>query len=151
MICWLTTLKRLPTVDKLARWNIINSSTCSLCNQDCEAEDPLWFSCDFVRGVAYHIWNWVGVGFRMTEIEDCWNWFQKEKSRKNNIFQSKLLAFTAIIYYTWWARNEVIFNRITPKKEDCIRRIKDECKLRIIVRLKLTGRREMAMRRRLQL
>lgn len=72
-------------------------------------------------------------------------------SRKNNIFQTKLMTCMGIIYYTWWMRNEIIFRNVAPDVNLCAKKVIDECKLRATVKLKLEGRRGAAMRRRLHL
>lgn len=56
-----------------------------------------------------------------------------------------------IIYYTWWMWNEIIFRDATLDEHLCAKKIIDECKIRATVKLKLDGRRGVAMRKRLQL
>lgn len=71
--------------------------------------------------------------------------------RKSNIFQSKLLALMGIIYHTWRVRNEVIFNATAPDVACCSKAVIEDCKLRLVLKLKLSGRRGLAMRKRFNL
>ncbi|KAJ0969747.1 hypothetical protein J5N97_022624 [Dioscorea zingiberensis] len=50
-IFWLALLNRLQTRDKLCKWNVTNSLTCPLCNNEREEISHLFFCCKFFNDV----------------------------------------------------------------------------------------------------
>ena len=51
IISWMAVLNRLPTLDRLSAWGLVQDGTCRLCQNGMEARDHLFFSCNFSKEV----------------------------------------------------------------------------------------------------
>lgn len=80
--------------------------------------------------------RWAGVGVRKNTIIEWLEWFSDEDlgTRKTMMFQLKLMTVCAIIYFTWMARNRLIFDDVKTRPEDCAFNIIQACKYRMRVK-----------------
>ena len=51
VITWLAILNRLPTVDRLKAWGIDKDGLCTLCKQEQESRDHLFFECSYSKAM----------------------------------------------------------------------------------------------------
>lgn len=132
-IAWLASKNRLQTRHRIFRRGGCDSPLCELCKNDDETADHLWFQCSYVIVVCDIVLNWIGIRQRKSTIDEWLTWFADEKigKRDNAIFQGKLMAIHAIVYFTWNARNRAIFSDEHCSPESCAKRIIQACKFRI--------------------
>ncbi|XP_050238092.1 uncharacterized protein LOC126687576 [Mercurialis annua] len=110
-VTWLALLGRLNTKDKLIKWGVINSNVCSLCNQEAEDIEHLFFDCCF----SAHIWGKVLRCNDEARQKFCWrrevSYFCRRYKGKSVKAKLRKLWFNATVYHIWGARNNVIFNQ----------------------------------------
>ena len=111
--------------------------------------EHLWFNCAVVSKILDEVLMWQKVQCRKDSLMDWWRWFGACTRKKNNIYRSRLLAFSAVIYYSWLFRNVVIFNRSPINSDGIISRIKEDCKFRCLHKVNISSRRGLALARRM--
>ncbi len=67
-------------------------------------------------------------------------WFGDDSKVKSVVFQSKLLGFCALVYFTWKARNFAIHRDIMWTPSDCSVQIIRDCKEPIFAKCKFATR-----------
>ncbi len=121
---------------KLCKWGISTISNCVLCGFHEETETHLWFECEYVQRVVKDVFTWLGITHYENSIGAWLQWYGSDNRPKHIIFQSKLLGFCAIIYYTWKARNFAIHRDIVWSHSECSMLIIRACKERIDAKCK---------------
>ena len=118
--------------NKLFKWKVINLRTCILCDASDESENHLWFECGYIKEVVEVVFNWLGIHHRFGDVRSWMTWFRDDTRHASLIFQSKLLGFVALVYFTWKSRNMALFRNVlwTPKECACL--VIRECRERII-------------------
>ena len=82
---------------------------------------------------------WMGITFRASSLLEWLSWFAQDGRSKNAIFQCKLLALCALIYYSWWACNVKLYTNVSWSFIECAMLIIMECKTRIDIKCKVTN------------
>ncbi|XP_050207788.1 uncharacterized protein LOC126657180 [Mercurialis annua] len=107
-ITWMALLGRLNTKDRIMKWGVVSNSTCSLCNQQNEDIEHLFFACRFSS-----IWEKVlqisdRARQRFTSRREVSYIVRrtKEKSIRAKVMK---LWFNASVYHVWMARNKIVF------------------------------------------
>ncbi|XP_021759480.1 uncharacterized protein LOC110724371 [Chenopodium quinoa] len=103
-IAWLSIHDRLRLRDRLCELGVYNEEACLLCVSVLENLQHLFFKCKYSKVCMVNICAWIGIRFRMCNIEDAWKvWI---RGIKDQIKRKVLLAaLTAILYHIWLARN----------------------------------------------
>ena len=111
-ILWLTIQDRLTTQDKLMKWGVQGANRCSLCQNESEDMQHLFFLCTF----SSEVWRKVkdmaairgqGIVLQGTIVE------MLNKGNGNNINSVvRKLMLVACVYYIWMERNGRIFKDV---------------------------------------
>ncbi|XP_010541748.1 PREDICTED: uncharacterized protein LOC104815125 [Tarenaya hassleriana] len=111
-VLWMVMQGRMPTRDRLLRWNIIQNSTCVLCNEEEESHDHLFFQCRFSaetwQELASKIWRNPPANLSM-----CLSWMEaipQSDGLKRNILLKILIQHA--VYEVWKERNSRIFSNV---------------------------------------
>lgn len=96
---------RLYTRKRLFDWGRADSENCVLCDSEAETEQHLWFGCGYTKAVAEIVLNWARVGCIKETVKEWLDWFVDSPGKHSLIFETKLLALNAIVYFIWKARN----------------------------------------------
>ena len=108
---WVANGDRLPTMTRLAEWNIPVSTNCVLCGSSIETRDHLFISCDYSRS----IWKEVVLRCRSTAMlfiswSELLSWIRSSPSKKVTLLRK--LASQTVVFHLWKQRNNVVHNRM---------------------------------------
>lgn len=112
IILWCAFWKRLPTLQKLANWGVVDSARCKFCNAQSETQEHLFFNCPF----SYNVWTVVlgkannpSFAFFLDSIQD---WILATHWSSN--FQKNLVCFvlSTTVYCIWKERNQRIHTNL---------------------------------------
>ncbi|XP_023635342.1 uncharacterized protein LOC111829689 [Capsella rubella] len=101
---WLAVHDRLPTGDRMLKWNIGFSGTCEFCRRCVESRDHLFFSCNYVSG----IWASLTKGLLSTNYTTDWSTLITFISTQHkDLVHTFLLryVFQTVVYEIWRERN----------------------------------------------
>ncbi|KAJ9536707.1 hypothetical protein OSB04_un000092 [Centaurea solstitialis] len=119
---WLAIQDRLPTQDRMRRWLPDDSNLlCSLCNQQMDSRDHLFFQCNYSNMVWNAVRSWIGsvqIGSWSLILHELSNrqWHPGDMKKK--------LFFVAAVYYIWQERNHRLFRGKKRDEEHLIRDLK---------------------------
>ncbi|CAH9076372.1 unnamed protein product [Cuscuta epithymum] len=119
---WLALRNRLPTQDSLGYLHIVNR--CDLCKGGLETIPHLFFQCPFSCRVWDRIKAWIGLGHQMTTLLSAIKWITKTHKGATLKAKTGRLAFCAVAYYIWQARNEMRFDEGKKTEDDVVAKIK---------------------------
>nr|XP_033514893.1 uncharacterized protein LOC117279450 [Nicotiana tomentosiformis] len=94
-ILYLALNGRLQTIDKIAKWSVIDDLTCPLCTEVPETLDHLLFKCSISSVIWKKILQWQGVDRGPYEWKDEVVWaidHVKGNSAKAHIYRMSLAA-----------------------------------------------------------
>ncbi|XP_058734045.1 uncharacterized protein LOC131605718 [Vicia villosa] len=126
---WLLCHGHLSTKDRLCRFGIIDSSMCSMCGQEEETADHVFFSCIKTAGIWQGVLNWIGSSHSPQPWSiDLQRFLDRTKGKgwRTRLFQ---LALTETVHEVWLYRNSIVFC-----KEDTSKNIIDSIIDRIVYR-----------------
>lgn len=118
---WLCAKGRLSTRDRLAFLG--TDPGCSLCGQEPESLEHLFFACRFTSGIWNHIRDWVRIRRAMNTIPSALKWIKKEGRGTTHHSKLKRIALATTVYSIWNARNRKIFEHKTTTKVELTRKI----------------------------
>ncbi|XP_048489855.1 uncharacterized protein LOC125491819 [Beta vulgaris subsp. vulgaris] len=106
-ILWMVLHNRLPTVDRIRRWGVNCEARCSLCRNEEETIQHLFFSCAYAAGI------WRDI-CRLMNFTDAGGIYQdvissvcsQARKKKGKLF---VMFFTECVYAIWRQRNNKIF------------------------------------------
>ena len=139
-ITWLVAYGKVFTRARLFSLGYSDDKSCVLCGGESETVEHLWFRCPYVSQVVDVVCAWIGISFRANSLHEWLDWFAHDKRPENTMFQCKLLALCAIVYFTWRARNvKLYFCNAGWLSLECAMVIVKECKSRIETKCKVTN------------
>ncbi|XP_074283404.1 uncharacterized protein LOC141607953 [Silene latifolia] len=100
--CWLIAHRRLLTLDRLMKMNIVQGNTCFLCGLQEESIDHLFFLCPYSAQCHRLVAEWCKVQLPM---QDCISWWIKY--RQAAACKKKVLdvVLACLMYHLWHCRN----------------------------------------------
>ncbi|XP_010696572.1 uncharacterized protein LOC104909082 [Beta vulgaris subsp. vulgaris] len=122
-IVWLAVQNRLPTTDRISRWNVECQLQCRLCDTQNESIQHLFFECSF----STEVWNGLlqKMGFNRTagsfDVESrivCLK--AHSKSLKSRVY---VMMFSEAVHTIWCQRNSVIFENTSCSPAVLINRV----------------------------
>ena len=119
VITWLAILNRLPTVDRLKAWGIDKDGLCSLCKQEQESRDHLFFECSYSKAVWKKVLQLCGLNREVLDWRREFAWAVQKFKGKALITKILKISWNAYIYCIWKERN----NRLFVHKEDSIEQV----------------------------
>ncbi|XP_048501515.1 uncharacterized protein LOC125497857 [Beta vulgaris subsp. vulgaris] len=108
-IVWLAVQNRLPTTDRISRWNVACQWQCSLCSNYNESTQHLFFECRYSAKVRMGLLQQIGINRNAGPFdEECRLVCTKAHS---NSMKAKIyvMIFSEAIHTIWCQRNNVIF------------------------------------------
>ena len=139
VITWLAILNRLPTVDRLKAWGIDKDGLCSLCKQEQESRDHLFFECSYSKAVWKKVLQLCGLNREVLDWRREFAWAVQKFKGKALITKILKISWNAYIYCIWKERN----NRLFVHKEESIEQVLEH--IQISVRFRLAGLRDVAV------
>jgi len=121
---WKVRLNRIPSKSALFRRGVdVSFVECSLCTCTRETSDHVLLHCHFAAVVCARIFKWCGWSFHMeSSIRECIDSY----TSLNGSNSMKEVASGILMVTTWaiWsARNDLIFNAITPSIDGVVEKI----------------------------
>ncbi|KAK2652942.1 hypothetical protein Ddye_012798 [Dipteronia dyeriana] len=108
-ILWMAVRGRLPTRDRIHKYDPRAVTTCVLCNSHLESHAHLFFECLFSRAIWTQLMNYYGTHW----IGLCWNdfiaWASTHWRGNTPVIVAKKLCLGAAIYHIWRECNCHIF------------------------------------------
>ena len=74
VIAWMAILNRLPTMDRMRAWGIDKDSTCTLCKQEEESRNHLFFDCSYSKEVWRTVLSLSGLHKPVLDWQREFNW-----------------------------------------------------------------------------
>lgn len=105
-MAWLSTMDRMSTLDRVARWNHRIDTTCVLCKNAPESRDHFLFECSY----SSQVWEHITKGILRSSYTNVW--FETmilitdETMEKKSMFCVRY-AFQAVLYVFWMERNKI--------------------------------------------
>ena len=138
LISWMAILNRLPTMDRLALWGVNVRETCSLCLEELETRDHIFFGCKYSK----EIWKRILLLCELKREVGTWTeelqWAEQKIKGKVLISIVLRMAWKALIYHIWCERNRRLHNGDAKSSSQMLERIKGE------VCIKLAGLKNVA-------
>ncbi|XP_058725944.1 uncharacterized protein LOC131597251 [Vicia villosa] len=106
---WMQCHGRLPTKDRTIRFGFIQDNVCSMCRQDVETKEHVFFECSFPRSIWCTILEWIGIKHTPVIWLDELRWVIANSNKKGWRAKILKLAFAEVIYGIWSHRNNLIF------------------------------------------
>ncbi|XP_058748531.1 uncharacterized protein LOC131621500 [Vicia villosa] len=106
-----TNIGHLATKERLCRFGIIGDSVCSMCGQEEENADHVFFSCVKTAGIWFGIMNWLGISHKPHTWSKDLHWILariKGKGWRARLFQ---LVVTETVHEVWLYRNAIVFSK----------------------------------------
>ncbi|KAK2638081.1 hypothetical protein Ddye_025876 [Dipteronia dyeriana] len=108
-ILWMAVRGRLPTRDRIHKYDHGAVTTCVLCNSHLESHAHLFFECLFSRAIWTQLLNYCGTHW----IGLCWNdfiaWASTHWRGNTPVIVAKKLCLGAAVYHIWRKRTCHIF------------------------------------------
>lgn len=123
--CWKARLNRIPCKVALAKRGVnVGSEECSMCVGHRETTDHCLSGSSFTLEIWRRIANWCGwTDLGVSNVRDRIDWFSNlpgSELQKEMV----MMIIMATIWYSWLARNDLIFNAIPLSVERVIDKIK---------------------------
>lgn len=110
MCLWLACRGKLATKDRLKRFNLIQDSSCVLCNQAEEIVNHLLFGCRKTNIMWKEVLVWLGS----SHVPSTWDaelpWIINSTKRKGWRATIMRMAIDESVYFIWKYRNDIIFD-----------------------------------------
>ncbi|XP_058766374.1 uncharacterized protein LOC131639972 [Vicia villosa] len=106
---WMQCHGRLPTKDRMLRFGFIQDNVCSMCRQDVETKEHVFFECRFPRSIWCTILDWISIKHTPLIWIDELRWVIDNSNKKGWRAKNLKLAFAEVVYGIWSHRNNLIF------------------------------------------
>jgi hypothetical protein len=105
-------------VDRLARRGLPHPDHCPLCDQEDETINHQLSACVFAWQFWHQLWRFFGIPDVTPQIDSTnfFLWWQQANDQMGNGVQDGFNTLVVLGAWTLWkARNDVVFNGITPR------------------------------------
>ncbi|XP_058776465.1 uncharacterized protein LOC131650776 [Vicia villosa] len=107
---WMVCQNRLPTKDRLTRFEITTDGKCVYCGQ-METYNHMFFYSAKTKRIWRQILNWMKIRHSPGEWTDEMIWFCQQTKGKSSRDRLLKLAATEMIYAVWSHRNKIVFQQ----------------------------------------
>ena len=105
-IAWLAMLDRMPTMDRVSRWNQGVDTICVLCKNAHESRDHLFFECSFTSQVWEHLVKGILSNDYTKDWHEVVQLITDSSMEKKKLFCIRY-AFQAAVHTLWRERNKI--------------------------------------------
>lgn len=106
---WMVCHGRLPTMDRLHRFGMIQETICKLCKEKNESLTHLFFECGMTKTVWDQVLHWLNLNHRIKGWNEELDWIISQTGKKGWRASILKLAFTEAVYGIWHHRNGTVF------------------------------------------
>ncbi|XP_057784939.1 uncharacterized protein LOC131002461 [Salvia miltiorrhiza] len=109
--CWRVIHRRLPSLDNLIRRGLITPNFCSICRQDAESIDHIFWVCGRVKEVWSSFLAWFGVEY----LSECVDLHSFLVEAWNLNFSPQITSFwkagiVTLVWKIWHDLNKIVFD-----------------------------------------
>ncbi|XP_056685632.1 uncharacterized protein [Spinacia oleracea] len=115
---------RLPTLDRLLKWKVVDSNTCPLCSNQPESIQHLFFECGYSNVIWSHVLRSLQFTRPVGKFDCEMAWMMKAAKRSGDRFKLLLIYFAECIYGIWLQRNAKVFTNSCRSSQDMLKEIK---------------------------
>ena len=130
-ISWVLINHRLPTKQRLTKFQNFTDTQCVLCSAEDETEDHLFFACPYAQTVWEKLRQWWT---QLPSVQNSTQLLSYVKHDHNNgsLKQITSALITAIFYHIWSARNHKIFKNKQITASQTAYQVKEQVRSRIL-------------------
>lgn len=133
-IFWLAIRNGLATQEKLIQWkHIPPDDRCPFCELVPDSVRHLFFGCGFAKAVWGSIKGAVGIRNAPDDWDGVLDYIRQKVNKKGAKYSIVKLGVAAVIYHIWRERNRRIFENCKLGREEIIKRVMGEVRLKILV------------------
>ncbi|GKD85226.1 reverse transcriptase zinc-binding domain-containing protein [Tanacetum coccineum] len=114
--------RRLPTQDRISKWWPNKNLKCSLCSEETDSHEHLFFKCKYVD----QIWRVAMVKCQLKKCNNEWKIILDEliqmPNKRNIWIIIKKITFAACVYHVWQERNTRIFQGVKKDWKEGLQR-----------------------------
>ncbi|XP_021852492.1 uncharacterized protein [Spinacia oleracea] len=110
-ILWLVIWKRVPTLNRLIKWNIVTSDNCLLCSSSSESVEHLFFECGFTFQIWQKVLNILQFTRSPTGFQAELDWIVKCSKKNGGRHKLLVMFFAETMYSIWLNRNDKLCNQ----------------------------------------
>ncbi|XP_021849078.1 uncharacterized protein [Spinacia oleracea] len=109
-VLWMALWNRMPTLDRLLQWKIVNVNSCLMCGSAEETVDHLFFKCSISSQVWQKVLALLHFSRPATGFTEEIQWMIKSSKRGSGRHKLLLMFFSECTYTLWLNRNNKLFN-----------------------------------------
>ena len=124
-VTWLAIHGRLPTCDRLSKFEIQCAQLCTLCKKENETHSHLFFTCEFSKTVWEGATQWSNKNINTSNWQDVMLCIQSQCNMNKATHQLSRMTLSVTQYMIWNERNTIIFQGIHHSAQELLRQIKE--------------------------
>jgi len=124
-VTWLAIHGRLPTCDRLSKFEIQCAQLCTLCKKENETHSHLFFTCEFSKTVWEGATQWSNKNINTSNWQDVMLYIQSQCNMNKATHQLSRMTLSVTQYMIWNERNTIIFQGIHHSAQELLRQIKE--------------------------
>jgi len=122
---------RLPTKDRLQRWNITTDTNCVLCDNSTETHHHLFFKCNYSNQIATKCFQMYGGQLRDNNMNQLLDYLVSQWHAKYMEPDKDSSVFTALIWWIWKERNFRLFQSKSRSIEEVSKLIHHDAEVKL--------------------
>ncbi|PWA51947.1 reverse transcriptase zinc-binding domain-containing protein [Artemisia annua] len=130
-ILWLAIQNKLVTQDKIKKWGSYDMMICSLCYEDMDSHQHLFFDCKYAKQFWFKVCLKMGVHWNEMEWDNIVNLFAAMKNGNTITSIIRRLCLAASVYLIWRERNCRVFKEETRSVEELFEVFSDTIRFRL--------------------
>ncbi|XP_056697358.1 uncharacterized protein [Spinacia oleracea] len=123
-VSWLAVLGRLPTLDRLLKWKIVDSNVCPLCSCMPESTQHLFFECSYSAAIWSSVLACLQFHRPVSQLDNEVVLMTRAAKRTGDRFKLLLMFFAECLYGIWLQRNAKVYTHSCRSPLDLLRDIK---------------------------
>ncbi|XP_021861689.2 uncharacterized protein [Spinacia oleracea] len=122
LISWVVMWGRLPTLDRLLTWKVVDGNVCPLCYGSLESVQHLFFECGYSAAIWSHVLTSLHFNRPVGQLDSELIWMVRAAKRTGDRFKLLLMLFVECIYGIWLQRNAKVFTHACSSPQDMLKR-----------------------------
>lgn len=124
-VTWLAIHDRLPTCDRLSKFEIQCAQLCTLCKKENETHSHLFFTCEFSKIVWKGATQCSNMNANTSNWQDVMQYIESQCNKNNATHQLSRMTLSVTQYMIWKERNARTFQKIHQSAQGLLRQIKE--------------------------